>query len=332
MGAWKIITAPLFISTLPVLPQQLKATPQATLVAPLNTASLSKSDWRLVHDADLILKVRISYPGEPAPQNPGYWTVKWEVLATIKGDFRNPESPGAIPKIAVAFYRGQGADSTPLNLLRKLSGQIALVFLTSGDKGNDSATYICQFHEAIQRYDSSVAVAIKAEIQNQEEMAISVQRALDARLQPLEPEVLALIQSLQSPATYQHTERMEAPDTAEKGAFTFPRPIDGLQKLGITAIPAIIKHLDDRRPLPLGRTPIELDTRDQPGTFEGIYHTSASEMVDVLSFSLEGLTQTSFGRSTNSTGSRDKEILGWRLYLGHDPIFRTAVMNRTSPQ
>jgi hypothetical protein len=65
-----------------------------------------------------------------------------------------------------------------------------------------------------------------------------------------------------------------------------------LEALGCQAIPAIIKHMDDRRRLPNPRVSLR---NKSPQAFEGLRHYGPQEVVDALAAILNQITGQDFG-------------------------------------
>lgn len=87
----------------------------------------------------------------------------------------------------------------------------------------------------------------------------------------------------------------------------------GLEALGCRAVPAMVRRLDDRRPLSGGLSLV--NTR--PGAFEGMRHYSPRQMVDALAAILNQITAQDFGFIYNGApdSSRSATVRGWREYL-----------------
>jgi hypothetical protein len=91
-----------------------------------------------------------------------------------------------------------------------------------------------------------------------------------------------------------------------------------LESLGCAAVPALIRRMDDRRPLRVQSITL---TNDFPGAFEGARHYSPELMVDALAAILNQLTGQSFGSIENggTDEERAKEVAGWRAFLKTTP-------------
>jgi hypothetical protein len=86
-----------------------------------------------------------------------------------------------------------------------------------------------------------------------------------------------------------------------------------LERLGSSAVPAIIAQMDDRRPLAVQQ--ISLKNRF-PGAFESVRHYGPELIVDGLDTILNQLTGQSFGFIGNGGSDEDRRraVLGWRTY------------------
>lgn len=87
-----------------------------------------------------------------------------------------------------------------------------------------------------------------------------------------------------------------------------------LEALGCDAAPAIIRRMDDRRPLP--RRGLSLSNR-APGAFEGMRHYGPVQLVDALAAILNQVTGRSFGFIYHgaTADERTKAVKGWQDYL-----------------
>jgi hypothetical protein len=86
-----------------------------------------------------------------------------------------------------------------------------------------------------------------------------------------------------------------------------------LERLGSTAIPAIIAQMDDRRPLAVQQ--ISLENRF-PGAFESVRHYGPELIVDALDAILNQITGQSFGFIGNGGSDEDRRraVIGWQSY------------------
>ncbi len=91
-----------------------------------------------------------------------------------------------------------------------------------------------------------------------------------------------------------------------------------LEALGCQAVPAIIKHMDDRRRLPDPRISLR---NKSPQAFEGLRHYGPQEVVDALAAILNQVTGQDFGFIYN--GATDEErtntVQRWRDFLHNTP-------------
>ncbi|HEX8802472.1 MAG TPA: carboxypeptidase-like regulatory domain-containing protein [Terriglobales bacterium] len=93
----------------------------------------------------------------------------------------------------------------------------------------------------------------------------------------------------------------------EQQAFT------DLESLGCPAVPAIIKHMDDRRKLP----DPHIERINPPGAFEGLAHYGPEKIVDALALILANTTGQQFGWIYNGATDteRDQAVHDWREFL-----------------
>lgn len=322
--------------------------PPTTLPQPLSASETPNTGWRLVNEAHLIVRVHVSRAKEKVVKDPadpeGYRIRRVLVLDVLKGAAllpAQPARPNDASQMKGAVLDLLGYPSQPeWRDLRRHQGKDTILFLHSSN--NESASpswYLLPWGPlAVQIYSSALEGALRAEIQHQGTLTASVRSMLNARVFPHEDRVRLLVDRLLDPKTYM---RVESPATLDDEPppppppipHSSPEPLAELEQLGEEAIPAIVKVMDDRRLLPGGSVSIGLDISKRPRAFEGIYHTSASQVVDVLCMALDQITQGGFG--TVSSGSpkwqRDRAVEGWQLYLGHTSRWRQALAGDTLP-
>ena len=87
-----------------------------------------------------------------------------------------------------------------------------------------------------------------------------------------------------------------------------------LEALGCEAVPFIIRHLDDRRPLPYHQISLE---NKSPDAFEGLRHYGPEQVVDALAAILNQVTGKSFGFIYNGASDDDRAatVKGWSEHL-----------------
>jgi len=87
-----------------------------------------------------------------------------------------------------------------------------------------------------------------------------------------------------------------------------------LEGLGCKAVPAIIKNMDDRRPLPVRYIALE---NKSPQAFEAIRQYRPERVVDALAAILNQVTGQHFGFIYNGASDveRAKTVAAWREYL-----------------
>lgn len=99
---------------------------------------------------------------------------------------------------------------------------------------------------------------------------------------------------------------------------TEERAFADLEALGCTAVPAIVKRMDDRRRLPIPAISLENKSRD---AFEGLRHYGPEKVVDALAAILHQLTGQDFGFIYNGATEeeRTRAVNGWRDWLRKTP-------------
>jgi hypothetical protein len=255
------------------------------------------SDWMLVAQADYIVRGRVDCaPIDVENAKPEPVTVGLSVLELIRGD----APPGGA--LHVQHVPGGGdchEDGLDRHALARLCRAPVVAFI--GSSAEDSGElHFLQSARAVQP-DSPVLVRwAREEIAQQESLAASVERSLAIAEQPEEARVVALIERLRDASSW------EARETA-----TYPLPLAELEVLGERAVPAIVKHLDDRRPLGGGG----IDFR--PQGVEGSRHYGPKAVVDALAALLDQIVGESFAQIHNGgrEAARAKEVRGWRIWL-----------------
>jgi len=279
---------------------------------PLPTARDPRSGWLPVHDADLIVRVRMDFQGEPMNQ---LWGDEAEfvrmldlpVLETLKNSLSLPWhlSPGHLQKgnwsgkaIRVVLTIDESKPlSEALPRCKQLDGKEALLFLKEvGDASGRSKLrylFLGSFGEPVQPWSPAIGDAIRREVAAQAPMSDYVQRYLRDRTLPQEARVKALIEDLMDRSRYESKERLatfkqyfEGKRARDSFRMTTPEPLAQLELLGMDAVPAITKYLEDPRPLPGGTVAVQLDTYDHPGASEGLFHTKAKTVAEALNLAL----------------------------------------------
>lgn len=292
-----------------------------------NSKSKSKdspADWRFVHGADLIIRAEVTLGKEAEEGKPsGYQTRTVRIIEVLKGGglLQPPApSPTAVPNTLSRSLdlRGVSTDKQWQGLCHEQGKDVMLFLGTEVEEVPKRGWYLLDGDSsAVQPYSPGLANALLAEIRNQDALATSVRSQLQARTFPHEEEIRQLVDRLLDPKTYARVEGRKL--SPEQKSWSYPEPMVEFETLGPDAIPAIIKMLDDRRPLPGGRVNLGMDNRKNAGAWEGIYHTSASQVLDFLCRALQQLTHEGIGDVTAESPNcrRDAAVAGWLVYLGH---------------
>ncbi len=87
-----------------------------------------------------------------------------------------------------------------------------------------------------------------------------------------------------------------------------------LERLGMPAVPYIIKYMDDRRSLPYRY--IALSNAGAKNSFEAIRQYTPEKVVDALAAILNQITGERFGTIYNGAteNERDRSVAGWRAW------------------
>jgi hypothetical protein len=100
------------------------------------------------------------------------------------------------------------------------------------------------------------------------------------------------------------------------------RAFADLEALGCLAVPAIIKHMDDRRELPAKHISLR---NKSPDAWENMRHYGVERVVDALDAILNQMTGESFGYidehkdEPTKDAERAKVVRGWRDWLAKTP-------------
>jgi hypothetical protein len=102
----------------------------------------------------------------------------------------------------------------------------------------------------------------------------------------------------------------------------------GLEALGVSAVPAMIAHMDDRRELAFHAISL---VNHSPDAFERMRHYGPETVGDALAAILGQLTGQSFGQTYSGGSERERQaaVAGWRVYgagliCRHQPAIAAA--------
>jgi hypothetical protein len=242
-------------------------------------------EWRLVAEADLIVRARLEAPKvqlERAIQTGkgDHELLTLHVAEVVKG-------PPGIRTVQCAYWTGpQSYMPSPTDVLA-LDGREVLAFVHRG--------FLLQAKGAIRRVEPGKAEQLRKEALNQRAIAKDFARLPAARPDEFEGTVRRLIN------------KMLAEGTQQQAVYE-------LQRLDRRAAPSVIRQMDDRRTLPDKHTQF---INTHPHGFEGILHYSPKVVVDALATVLGDLTDESFGQIYNG-GTEDERrqvVDAWRVYL-----------------
>lgn len=316
-------------------------------------------DWLSIAEADVIIRTRVDYPGEPVKklwkfESGNYRIAQMPMLDVLKCDPSNPWNinPCFIRKgnlmgrsVRVPFYAGEtapGAKDTDKARLEAFHNQEVILLLQyTGDVDSPrSKRYLfLSYNDPILPWSESTAKFIMEEVARQKQLADKVRNHLASRPVPLEDQVRQCVEDLMHPDRYSNKQRDEAISRKFQGEqnqfaprMTYPEPLAMLEELGMDAVPAIMKHLDDPRSLPKGGTRVMLDIHDHPNAWEGIYHTSADSITEVLQLALQQITLAgpSLPRCDPERSRKNAGI--WRLWMVHSGMLAGMASGKTPRQ
>jgi hypothetical protein len=279
--------------------------PAVSFGQPLSPSPLDP-EWRLVAEADYIVRARLEVPKGELDNairtgKGDHNRIKLHVIEVIKGSI-------GVGPIECVYWSG-GEDYTPSpRAVLSLDGSEVLAF--THEWGKDEG-YIAHDKRAIRPYEPGKAEQVRREVLNQRLIADSFAKLPAAKPDEFEGAVKGLIA------------KMLAEKTQQEAVYA-------LQRLDPRAAPSIIRLMDDRRPLVLKHTQF-LNTA--PGAFEGIVHYGPVVAVDALSAVLPELTREGFGQIYNGGSEKDRRqvVDAWRTYLHYRLASRTAPESRALP-
>lgn len=244
---------------------------------------------RLVAQADLIVAASPDVPVERlrtamAMEAPDYVDVTLTSAAILKGE-------ADVAGLVVRVYPQTRAYAPSPEALLGRAGQPTLFFLVRVDEG-PTGLYFASSPDALQSVTPAQLEAVRTEVRRQQ--LINNHRVGDPSL-PQYSRVRDLLSGLPR-ATLERQEQI----------------FRELEAMGRDAVPAIVAHLDDRRPL--AHPQISL-VNHFPGAFEAIRHYGPVLVTDALDAILNQIT--GFGGSIVNGGSerqRRNAVEMWRVY------------------
>lgn len=206
------------------------------------------------------------------------------------------------PRIQVKVYAERVPYGVQPEQVERLAGKPVLVFL----RGLDGDPYFFANGEALRPATRDAIEAAKVERDRQWRI-LKAWRA-DPSL-PHYEEVRSLVSDL---AAIQRPARDD--DDARDAVRDHQRDILAkLEGLGMAAVPAIVAHMDDRRPLSFPEISL---ANYAPDAFEGIRHYAPEQIVDALAAILNQVAGPSFEFIYNggTEAERRSAVHGWRIY------------------
>lgn len=250
--------------------------------------------WRLVAQSDVIAIGVVEAPPEPLPARE-YVELRLSAAQSLKGGVR--------PPAAIRWYSEPQDYAPSAEQIRVAAGGASLVFSLR----SEGQFYFTGYTPtALRTADARSVAEVRAEVARQDEVVANW------RPDPSNPhysEVQAIIEQVAAltPAARREEQRRRS---AEQQFF------DALIALGPAAVPAIIDHMDDARPLASAQLSL---INHAPDAFEGMRHYGPKLMVEALAAILNQLTGESFGFIYNGGTALEREasVRGWRVYLDH---------------
>ncbi len=211
---------------------------------------------------------------------------------------------GKVPqRLTVKIYAERRRGGVSPEQMEKLAGEPVLVFLV---RGRDGEFYLTRGAKALQ--PATAATIGAAERERDRQWAILKAWKPDRSL-PHFGEVKALVADLAA---------VRRPAKGKEAAYDEARARQDaifvkLEKLGKPAVPAIVAHLDDRRPLAVEQLAL---VNRPPNPIEAIRTYEPEQVVDALAATLNQMTGQSFDAiySGGSEAQRRSAIAAWRIY------------------
>ena len=259
------------------------------------TAGLGKEDipfWKLVASSHLIAEGEIAVPvdGIRAAGKTGdhvYLPVAVAVHEIYKGSLEDNDLTFRY-YTATEQYGGLSREA-----LIALDKKDVILFLQSSGKTHYLAAYSPQ---TVQAVHADLFSEIRREVELQDQLIRESDLYFDTHDLPLESKVTLLVEMMVNRETH--------PGEAQAIYNT-------LIGLGVEAVPALIKHMDDRR-----RLTIRKITLDPMGGFEGLIHYGPDVVTDVMSVVLTRITGQDLTQIYNGGTElqRQSAVRIWKVY------------------
>jgi hypothetical protein len=249
--------------------------------------------WKLVGKCHAIVQGKIAVPVaaiREAAKNGNHQFVPMPV--TVQQKLKGKDIP---EEITLRYYTGtEQYGGVSREALIAQSGQEVVLFLLSSSKGYYLAAYS---PKTIQAADDDLIRRIQSEMALQESQVDAFDRAVNGTIQPLDAEVHDLV------------ERMVSPQIDPPTAFAL---YETLVEMGREAVPAIIKYMDDRRPLTIRKISFKVKDPD----WEGIVHYGPEVVTDVMSVILSRITGVDLTQIYNGGSEPDRvnAVKLWKVY------------------
>jgi len=269
-----------------------------------SAASVSRNLSELIAVSHLIVVATPQVPVEAltraaASSSPGYVNIPLTAVHVLKGD---PPAGDLVLKV----YPRDGPYAPPMAALIAASNAPQLFFLVQVDDSPGGLYFPGHTAQALQASTPAATDVVRGEVERQRRVLATWRP--DPAL-PHYAEVERLIEQL---ASFHRTGERGTPSEREAQQEIFRR----LQELGRSAVPAIIAHMDDRRPLAFPQMHLANYT---PDAFEAQRHYGPKLIVDALEAILNQMTGRSFGAIYNGGSERERRVAvdGWRIYAAN---------------
>lgn len=272
----------------------LSANGSRSTQGPKPVPSPQYKDWQLVAKSDVIGTGQLSVPVKSIQDSLQSSKYRYETLSLknyqlIKGK-SNKKVIDFITSTRPTIFSPQPKD------IIGLDEKVVVVFLVYVNQPQNPRFYFAgHTPHSLLGHQQSIVSEISREVENQQRIIKSFPISRSSKPDNLHKKVASLIEQMVDPAT-------------ESQAF------EDLEKMGTSAVPSIIRLMDDRRPLPIKSITLH---NNFPNAFEAARHYRPEVVADALSAILNQITGVSFGSIYNggSEQERARTINNWRIYL-----------------
>ena len=259
----------------------------------LHPVTREGADWRLVAQSDLIVRAKVSVlPQSLEDLPPRFVQIPLVVTSVLSGTEDRKT-------FDFTYYTSRPDSPSPTEVAKSVSAEsiFHLKWIGRSPAAPAGAYFFAGYQpEALVPASAELEARIREEAETQRTVATRVEALLSAHKPPLDRRVASLV------------------DKALRG--NTQAALDGLLALPNDALPAMVKRLDDRRPLKQGANSISI---------KGVWEFSHYSVVDIgglMMFVLHhhgDLKNGYLGWADKDTSERRREriVAAWRVWLGY---------------